>query len=99
MDGRWGGGWGGVEGVGGGLNPPVNTFGLAVGQRSILTGHRGPLEGITDAFTQLQKTIVLLVLPTGPKSHVMNTRGLDRAKNQPCKKADLARYTCSISVP
>ena len=39
-----GGGWVGggevVEGVGGGLNPPVDTFGLAVGQRTIHTGSR-----------------------------------------------------------
>ena len=27
------GGWGGVEGVGGGLYPPGDTLGLAVGQR------------------------------------------------------------------
>ena len=46
-----------------------------------------PLEGVTDVFSQLQKTTALLVLPIGPKSHVMNTRGStgprsSRVKNQ-----------------
>ena len=83
------GGWGGVEGVGGGLTPPVDTLGLAVGHRSIHTGHRGHWKAyIGDDFTELQETRALLVLPTGLKAHVMNIRGLtgprtSRVKSRP----------------
>ena len=45
---------------------------------------QSPFEG---AFTQLQTNMALLVLLTGSKAFVINPQG--RAKNQPCKKADL----------
>ena len=36
--------WGGVEGVGGGLKPPGDTSGLAVGQRSTHTSPKAHFE-------------------------------------------------------
>ena len=57
------------------------------------------LEGVRYTFTKLQDTRDLLVLPTGPKAHVMDTCGLTRLRTSCVKKADLVTYNCFISVP
>ena len=83
--------------VGGGLTSPVDTFGLAVGHVE-KHPHRpqSPLEGIRDVFTQLQCHMALLVLPTGPKTSVMNPHGLTGQISRVKKQTWLCTVVLSV---
>ena len=100
--GRVGGGWGGKWGYDGGwlVNPPVDTFGLAIGPDKHPHRSQRPLEGVTDVFTQLQKTtaLLLLVLPIDPKAHIMNTHGLTGPGSHVKKQTWLRTYVSFISL-